>query len=91
MVSPTVNVVRYSALFTGVFYGIYHRQTLQKVRDQEKEHHAIHERQRLISEAKEAWKRKQEPVKTDSGESLFATLCSSVQRCGHGIPRHSTI
>ncbi|KAG5720556.1 hypothetical protein E4T56_gene6639, partial [Termitomyces sp. T112] len=34
MVSPTVNVVRYSALAFGVAYGFYHRRTLQEQHDQ---------------------------------------------------------
>jgi len=65
MVSSTVNVVRYTALLTGAFYGIYHRRTLQKAHDQQKEHHAIHQRQNLIAEAKDAWKKKQEGGKND--------------------------
>ncbi|KZT27546.1 hypothetical protein NEOLEDRAFT_1130522 [Neolentinus lepideus HHB14362 ss-1] len=63
MVSSTVNVVRYTALVSGVFYGILHRRSLQKEHDEKKHHHAIHERERLIVEAKEAWKRKQETGK----------------------------
>ncbi|KAI0348105.1 hypothetical protein BDW22DRAFT_1479969 [Trametopsis cervina] len=66
MASSTVNVVRYTALLSGVFYGITHRRTLQKEHDQEKRTHAIHEREHLIAEAKEAWKRKQEGSKKDS-------------------------
>ncbi|KAF5384890.1 hypothetical protein D9615_001101 [Tricholomella constricta] len=58
MVSATVNVVRYTALFTGVVYGFYHRRTLQAQHDQLKVEHALHSRERLIAEAKEAWKRK---------------------------------
>ena len=50
---------------TGIFYGIYHRRTLQKAYDQEKVHHAIHQRQDLIAEAKEAWQKKQEGSKDD--------------------------
>ncbi|KIM88779.1 hypothetical protein PILCRDRAFT_813754 [Piloderma croceum F 1598] len=65
MVSSTVNVARYTALVTGVFYGIYHRRTLQKAYDQEKEHRAIHQRQDLIAEAKEAWRKKREGSKDD--------------------------
>ncbi|TFK56471.1 hypothetical protein OE88DRAFT_1729962 [Heliocybe sulcata] len=63
MASSTVNVVRYTALVSGVFYGIVHRRTLQKEHDEKKHHHQIHERERLIAEAKEAWKRKQETSK----------------------------
>ncbi|KAH7930458.1 hypothetical protein BV22DRAFT_1028429 [Leucogyrophana mollusca] len=65
MVSPTVNVARYTALVSGVFYGIYHRRSLQKAHDQDKEHHAIHHREQLIAQAKDAWKHKQESAKGD--------------------------
>jgi len=63
MASSTVNVVRYTALLTGVFYGIVHRRSLQKEHDEDKRHHAIHEREHLIAQAKEAWKKKQEGSK----------------------------
>ncbi|THH33171.1 hypothetical protein EUX98_g1020 [Antrodiella citrinella] len=63
MASATTNVVRYTALLSGVFYGISHRRSLQKAHDADKEHHAVHEREHLIAEAKEAWKRKQESSK----------------------------
>ena len=55
-----MQVVRYTALLTGVFYGITHRRTLQKAHDEDVKHHAIHEREHLIAQAKEAWKKKQE-------------------------------
>ncbi|GJE86227.1 ATP synthase E chain-domain-containing protein [Phanerochaete sordida] len=63
MASSTVNVVRYTALASGVFYGIAHRRSLQKAHDEEKKQHAIHEREHLIAQAKEAWKKKQEGSK----------------------------
>ena len=53
---------------TGVFYGISHRRTLQKAHDEELRKHAVHEREHLIAQAKEAWKKKQEGSK-DGGES----------------------
>lgn len=53
-----LQVVRYTALFSGILYGIYHRRTLQARHDQQRAEHAIHDRERLIAEAKEAWKRK---------------------------------
>ncbi|KAH0591271.1 hypothetical protein H2248_001361 [Termitomyces sp. 'cryptogamus'] len=75
MVSPTVNVVRYSALAFGVAYGFYHRRTLQEQHDQQKVEHALHERKRLIAEAKDAWKRQNEAksstVITDPADSRF--------------------
>ncbi|OBZ78646.1 hypothetical protein A0H81_01279 [Grifola frondosa] len=63
MASATVNVVRYTALLTGVFYGITHRRSLQKAHDEDVQQHAIHEREHLIAEAKEAWKRKTQGAK----------------------------
>ncbi|KAH6916715.1 ATP synthase E chain-domain-containing protein [Coprinopsis sp. MPI-PUGE-AT-0042] len=65
MVSSTVNVVRYSALLSGVVYGFYHRRTLQSEADKHKLEHAAHHQEKLIAEAKAAWKRKQEgPAQT---------------------------
>ncbi len=60
-------VVRYTTLLSGVFYGIYHRRTLQNAHDADKTHHAKHEREALIAQAKEAWKQKQAGNK-DGGE-----------------------
>ncbi|KAL0951846.1 hypothetical protein HGRIS_008507 [Hohenbuehelia grisea] len=66
MVSATVNVARYTALFSGVVYGWYHRRQLQADHEVQKQNHAVHERKKLISEAKDAWKKKLEAPK-DSG------------------------
>ncbi|KAG2350955.1 hypothetical protein BDR05DRAFT_1054981 [Suillus weaverae] len=65
--STTLNVARYSALLSGIFYGIYHRRSLQKAHDQDKEHHAIHQREQLIAQAKDAWRHKQDSVKGSDG------------------------
>ncbi|KAJ7750199.1 ATP synthase E chain-domain-containing protein [Mycena metata] len=59
MGSPTVNVVRYTALFTGVVYGWYHRRTLQAAHDVHKIEAAAYQREHLIAQAKEAWMKKQ--------------------------------
>ncbi|KAJ7755021.1 ATP synthase E chain-domain-containing protein [Mycena maculata] len=60
MGSATVNVVRYTTLFTGVVYGWYHRRTLQAAYDVHKIEAAKHQREHLIAEAKEAWIKKQQ-------------------------------
>ncbi|KAH9486442.1 ATP synthase subunit e, mitochondrial [Psilocybe cubensis] len=60
MVSSTVNVVRYTALFSGIAYGWYHRRSLQASHDQHKLEAAAHSREKLIADAKEAWKRRNE-------------------------------
>ncbi|KAK2464738.1 hypothetical protein APHAL10511_003156 [Amanita phalloides] len=66
MASPTVNVVRYSALAFGVTYGWYHRRTLQALHDKHKIQHAIHDRQRLVKDARDAYRRQKEAVKDSS-------------------------
>ena len=65
-------VVRYTALLTGVFYGIAHRGTLLMAHDEEVKHHAVREREHLIAQAKDAWKKKQESGKGGGEFSLFA-------------------
>ncbi|THG95913.1 hypothetical protein EW026_g5823 [Hermanssonia centrifuga] len=67
MASSTVNVVRYTALLSGIFYGVSHRRTLQKAHDEDVKHHAVHEREHLIAQAKEAWKKKQDSSKNSTG------------------------
>ena len=57
-----VQVVRYTALFSGIAYGWYHRRTLQATHDAHKREEAVHHREKLIAEAKDAWKRKQEAL-----------------------------
>lgn len=56
----SLQVTRYTALFSGIFYGFYHHRSLQAKHDQQKLEHAAHSRERLIADAKEAWKRKKE-------------------------------
>jgi F-type H+-transporting ATP synthase subunit e len=74
-----MQVVRYTALLTGVFYGIVHRRSLQKVHDEEKRHHAVHEREDLIAQAKVAWKKKQESGKS-GGQLFIRSLLLPTQR-----------
>ncbi|KAF8131648.1 ATP synthase E chain-domain-containing protein [Boletus edulis] len=72
--SSTLNVARYTALASGIFYGIYHHRSLQKAHDQEKEHHAIRRREQLIAQARDAWRQKKESAKSD-GVPLPLPLC----------------
>ncbi|KAH0837917.1 ATP synthase E chain-domain-containing protein [Lanmaoa asiatica] len=72
--SSTLNVARYTALASGVFYGIYHHRSLQKAHDQEKEHRAIHCREQLIAQAKDAWRQQKESAKGDGGKPYFQLL-----------------
>ncbi|KAG8833674.1 hypothetical protein FRC17_010278 [Serendipita sp. 399] len=74
MSSPTVNVVRYSALIGGIAYGIVHRRTLQAHENKKREHAAEHHRQHLIEEARKAWREQHKPKSTGGGEDLCLGL-----------------
>jgi len=65
MPSPTVNVVRYSALVGGIFYGIAHRRTLQAKENKRREHETEHHREELIAKARKAWLDSQKPPQKD--------------------------
>lgn len=89
-----IKVVRYSALLAGVFYGISHKRSLQRQKDEEKKHHAVHERELLIQQAKEAWKRQQEGPK-DAGtfDLKFSVRCANccIAISSHHQPGRPTI
>jgi len=59
--SGFLQVIRYTALFSGVAYGWYYRRSLQASHDKHQLEDAAHHREKLIAEAKAAWKRKHEP------------------------------
>jgi len=59
MASPTVNVVRYTALFSGLLYGVMHKRTLQAAHEHKREQRALHHHEDLVAKAKEAWRQKQ--------------------------------
>jgi F-type H+-transporting ATP synthase subunit e len=53
-------------------YGWYHRRTIQSAFDAQKLQHAAHDRERLIAEAKTAWKRQQDAGKDDGMSCLYS-------------------
>ncbi|GAA5868674.1 hypothetical protein JCM8547_003778 [Rhodosporidiobolus lusitaniae] len=55
-----VTVVRYTALFSGLVYGIVHRQTLQSQLDKHAAEKEIALRQSWLEQAKKAWAQKQQ-------------------------------
>jgi F-type H+-transporting ATP synthase subunit e len=63
-------VVRYSALISGVFYGIFHRQTLQAKFDSTQAANEVHKREEWLKQAKEAWAAK--TAKNDGRKSLLS-------------------
>ncbi|WVQ79233.1 hypothetical protein IAT38_001329 [Cryptococcus sp. DSM 104549] len=55
MATPTVNVVRWSALLGGITYGIFHQGTLQAKYDADKAAHQVSHRAHLIEEGRKAY------------------------------------
>jgi len=58
-------------------YGWYHRRTLQTEYDKHQIEHAIHNRERLIAEAKDAWKRKQDDTTGSPSSDPFSTVLTT--------------
>jgi F-type H+-transporting ATP synthase subunit e len=57
-----------------VFYGFYHRRTLQAEADAHKLEHAAHSREHLIAEAKAAYQKSKASQSKDDGGTL-AVIC----------------
>lgn len=57
-------VVRYTALVSGIFYGIVHLRTLRKEHAHELEAHKAHQREKWVEQAKAEFKKKQEQGKS---------------------------
>ncbi|WFD30070.1 F1F0 ATP synthase subunit e, mitochondrial [Malassezia sp. CBS 17886] len=57
--SPVVNVVRYSALISGIGYGIMHRQTLQTRYDNKVHREETARQEQLVAKAREQYARLQ--------------------------------
>ncbi|KAJ5092171.1 hypothetical protein NUU61_007041 [Penicillium alfredii] len=65
-----VNVLRYSALVAGLFYGVFHQSSLNSQTKRTEIEHEYARKERLIEQAKAEWKKKttpQEPKTQTSG------------------------
>ncbi|KAJ6145271.1 hypothetical protein N7470_009166 [Penicillium chermesinum] len=65
-----VNVLRYSALVAGLFYGAYHQSSLNSIAKRSEIEHEYERKERLIEQAKAEWKKRttpQEPKPQQSG------------------------
>ncbi|KAH8913510.1 hypothetical protein BT69DRAFT_1359047 [Atractiella rhizophila] len=58
MVSPVINVVRYSALLGGIGYGIVHQRTLQKQKNLKDKLNEERKHDRWVHEAQLEWQRR---------------------------------
>ncbi|RPA77883.1 hypothetical protein BJ508DRAFT_416815 [Ascobolus immersus RN42] len=74
MSSTTVNVLRWSALAAGVFYGFSHQRTLYKQAEKHHEQEEYNHKAQLIEQAKAEYKKKTSPPSgliTDPDDSRF--------------------
>ncbi|RAL07426.1 ATP synthase subunit e [Aspergillus homomorphus CBS 101889] len=69
MASQGVNVLRYSALITGLVYGFYHQSSLTSAAKHAEAEREYARQERLIEQAKAEWKKKTAPKdsKTNNG------------------------
>ena len=79
-----IQVIRYTALGVGIFYGFYHQSKLQsreKIRQAETEYHR---KEKLIMQAKAEWAKKNQPKTSGSRMCyvLFPSDCHFVMGNG---------
>ncbi|EEA22200.1 hypothetical protein EYB25_006571 [Talaromyces marneffei] len=67
MASQGVNVLRWSALFGGVFYGLYHQSALNTQAKQAEIEREYKHKESLIAKAKAEWARKNAPADSKNG------------------------
>ncbi|KAL8746505.1 MAG: hypothetical protein Q9190_001479 [Brigantiaea leucoxantha] len=66
MASSGVNVLRYSFLFGGISYGLYHQRSIWAKAKQDHERQEYKKQQSLIEQAKAAWLKKISPPSDSS-------------------------
>lgn len=72
--SPTIQVLRYSALVAGLVYGVYHQSSLNSVTKRAEIEHEYARKERLIEQAKAEYKKKTQPqqeTKTQTSGRTF--------------------
>ncbi|EED16071.1 conserved hypothetical protein [Talaromyces stipitatus ATCC 10500] len=67
MASQGVNVLRYSALVGGIFYGLWHQSALNTQAKQAEHDREYKHKESLIQKAKAEWAKKNAPPDTKSG------------------------
>ena len=75
-VANTLQVLRYSALLFGIFYGFTHQRTITSNAEASKTQAAYAHKESLIEKAKAEWVKKTLPEekKTSSGDSMLVPI-----------------
>ncbi|PHH75053.1 hypothetical protein CDD82_4615 [Ophiocordyceps australis] len=71
MSSTGVNVLRWSALAVGVFYGFSHQRTITAKQKAQHEMHEYQHKQKLIEQAKAEYAKKTNPQPAPSDDGIF--------------------
>ncbi|XHG02723.1 hypothetical protein AWENTII_006064 [Aspergillus wentii] len=87
MASQGVNVLRYSALVTGLVYGVYHQSSLNSQTRRAETDREYARKERLIEQAKAEWKKKTSPQETKSQSSGRMSLQLSIPSFGCFLQR----
>ncbi|KAL6869835.1 F1F0 ATP synthase subunit e, mitochondrial [Amphichorda felina] len=66
--STGVNVLRWSALAFGVFYGFSHQRTIRQTQKAEHDEHEWEQKQKVIDQAKAEWAKKTSPPAAASAD-----------------------
>lgn len=70
-----MQVLRWGALVTGVFYGFTHQSAIRSSDKKAAEKHDWERKVKLIDDAKAEYKRKSEPQSGDGGKHIFLQTC----------------
>lgn len=73
-----LQVLRYSALFAGIGYGLYHQTTINKKIQEHHNEEAIHHRESLVEKGKAEWVKKTSPPSDNGGMIPILLFCSGV-------------
>lgn len=71
ILQTVLQVVRYTALASGILYGIVHRRTLTAREHEKHAQHEQHRKEHLLEQARAAWKEKNSPAAKSRTRSLL--------------------
>ena len=69
-----MQVLRWSALAVGVFYGFSHQRTITASQKAQHEQHEFNKKQKLIDQAKAEYAKKHAPATTSKDDGMCARL-----------------
>ncbi|CAG9971289.1 unnamed protein product [Clonostachys byssicola] len=77
MASTGVNVLRWSALAVGVFYGFSHQRSITAAQRAQHDQHEYQEKQKKIDQAKAEYAKQKNPAPASSSDGMSALVLES--------------